>query len=441
MYQIASVNSEGSDGSDSGSGNGDRNHSASPTNPNGNGMSVGSSVDPNQIGGGGKRRRRNRKNSQNSTAASAASAVADTAEEDQFGPHKHSKFIQKVFEMASYPENAHTLGFSDDGLSLEIRDSSQLAPVLGRYFKHSNPSSFIRQLNNYGFKTISSSVGNNRHVFAHPHFRRDDSSLLETITRKTAVCVKKKSKGDIISELQMKNEEQQMQLQQMEMHHLEMFQRIMALEAENKQLRSHLDTMRRSFQETTSRMESIVQGVDPNSSVSTVAPALIGSTPSVPSVVPSHPHHPHHQYAAPQARYQHPSNPTTAAGSHPSQMSHHHPRHHMTGHGNGGIRTPQSSIFESVAQAAAQHVPPPPPPPPPAHPSGQAQHHSHSHPHAPQHHPGAQGYNGFMQIDFATGHHRIAFPPVIEPPLQQQSQNQQDREAGLINLNDPFHLD
>jgi hypothetical protein len=97
-----------------------------------------------------------------------------------------SKFVRNLYEMTVSPENALAIGFSADGYCLEIRDPKLLSgEVLHRYFKHSNVSSFIRQLNNYGFRTIPTVM--NRavaHCFAHESFQRDRLDKLCNVRRR-----------------------------------------------------------------------------------------------------------------------------------------------------------------------------------------------------------------------------------------------------------------
>lgn len=69
--------------------------------------------------------------------------------------HKFKPFVQAAFDMVSNPANNHAVRFSDDGASVEIIDVSAFSDkVLPRYFKHKNISSFIRQMNMYGFEKI-----------------------------------------------------------------------------------------------------------------------------------------------------------------------------------------------------------------------------------------------------------------------------------------------
>jgi hypothetical protein len=167
---------------------------------------------------------------------------------------KQQSFIQKLFKMATCLDHAQVFGFSGDGTHLEIRNPATLGPVLIRYFKHSNTSSFIRQLNNYGFKTISSvSTGKSIQCFAHPHFHRDAKDVVDTITRKTAKSLKK-CKRDIIRELQTAETEYRKRLRDLEQRTQRLEQHNGVLERENKRLM--LDIKRFEGGAVTDRVQS-----------------------------------------------------------------------------------------------------------------------------------------------------------------------------------------
>jgi len=140
--------------------------------------------------------------------------------------------------MAVNPMNSRAVGFSPDGLCLEVRDAKYLsAEVLQKYFKHKNVSSFIRQLNNYGFKTVPVVMnGSVSHCFAHDCFQRDRIDLLEGVTRRTAGSDAQKI-GERISALREKESEFENQLMQLSRMNDELKRQNSELHEENKRLK------------------------------------------------------------------------------------------------------------------------------------------------------------------------------------------------------------
>ena len=95
------------------------------------------------------------------------------------------KFLKKVFSILEENKFNDYISWSDDGKALIIKKPTEFAvQLLPLYFKHSNFSSFIRQLNMYKFRKSKTCTFD--HIYTHPMFQRGRVDLLRNVQRKTA---------------------------------------------------------------------------------------------------------------------------------------------------------------------------------------------------------------------------------------------------------------
>ncbi|KAL2131338.1 hypothetical protein VTI74DRAFT_5246 [Chaetomium olivicolor] len=102
-------------------------------------------------------------------------------------------FIHKLWSMLEDPKIQHLISWTANSESFVMQPSHEFSKVLSQYFKHTNISSFVRQLNMYGFHKVSD-------VFAHGspdstmwefkhgngNFRRGDMGALREIRRRAS---------------------------------------------------------------------------------------------------------------------------------------------------------------------------------------------------------------------------------------------------------------
>ncbi|CAG8549340.1 43094_t:CDS:2 [Gigaspora margarita] len=102
-------------------------------------------------------------------------------------------FLNKLYNMVNDPQSNELITWSENGNSFLVKRPQDFAKeVLPRFFKHNNFSSFVRQLNMYGFHKIphlqqgvlQSDGQSEQWEFSNTNFLRNQPDLLYFVTRK-----------------------------------------------------------------------------------------------------------------------------------------------------------------------------------------------------------------------------------------------------------------
>ncbi|KAG2225348.1 hypothetical protein INT45_005592 [Circinella minor] len=130
---------------------------------------------------------------QNNAGSPISKAVVNPNQLQRAKMQNVPAFLNKLYNMVDDPTTDDLIRWADDGMSfIVLRHEDFAKRVLPRFFKHSNFSSFVRQLNMYGFHKVPhlqqgvlhADSDAERWEFSNPHFQRNQPDLLLLVTRK-----------------------------------------------------------------------------------------------------------------------------------------------------------------------------------------------------------------------------------------------------------------
>ncbi|KAF3679719.1 hypothetical protein FXO38_02619 [Capsicum annuum] len=117
----------------------------------------------------------------NAVTATARELLFSSSSNRRNSQKQGCPFVLKIYEMLADIQFKSLISWTNNGTSFIIHDNHRFAvEVLPRFFRHNNLSSFICQLNCYGFKKVNW----DKFEFRHEWFQRGKGQWLKKIKRK-----------------------------------------------------------------------------------------------------------------------------------------------------------------------------------------------------------------------------------------------------------------
>ncbi|KAF2289388.1 hypothetical protein GH714_035672 [Hevea brasiliensis] len=155
-------------------------------------------------------------------------------------------FLLKTYMLVEDPATDHVISWNGDGTGFVVWQPAEFArDLLPTLFKHSNFSSFVRQLNTYGFRKVATS----RWEFCNDMFRKAERELLCQIRRRKAWSNKQQPTAPIQATPQDFDEDQRSSSTSSSSEYSTLIDENQRLKKENGVLSSELTGMKKKCKE------------------------------------------------------------------------------------------------------------------------------------------------------------------------------------------------
>ncbi|XP_025837422.1 heat shock factor protein isoform X2 [Agrilus planipennis] len=175
-------------------------------------------------------------------------------------------FLSKLWKMVNDPSTNHLISWSAAGNSFIIQNQAQFwYELLPLYYKHNNMSSFVRQLNMYGFHKMTTvengtmDIDKDEIQFYHPYFQKDQPEMLREIKRKVTGTKTVASEGYVPSSIKTDVTKVLADVKQLRSHQQTVDSQLSAIKQENAVLWRELAMLRQKHMKQQQIVNKLIQ--------------------------------------------------------------------------------------------------------------------------------------------------------------------------------------